>query len=103
MTKDFTLEDIGKLISESVEASEQRLLKKIDDKFSESIAYTDDRFNWLAKKIIEGFERMEHRMQDMEHGIRKDMREGFSSVNVRISMLEANHGARMSILEEKIP
>jgi hypothetical protein len=95
MARDFTLEDIGKVVNGAVIASESRIKDYVRE-------YVDGRFNWLAEQMMKGFERIDFKINDVEHGLRKEMRQGFEKVDRRLKSLETNHNARLEILEEKV-
>lgn len=102
MTNDFTLKDIENLIL----ASETRLHAHIEKRFEDGKAYTDERFNWLATKLMEAVAYLENKIEesvgDSERGIRKDMKEGFTMLNNKIDVIKYNHEARLEILEDKV-
>ncbi len=95
MTTDFTLEDIRNVLNESikeaVEASEARMKN-----------YTDEQFNWLATQMMQGFARMDDKIEDLGIDLRREMRTGFEKMDRKLGFVEANHSARIGILEEKV-
>ncbi len=102
MANDFTLKDIEKLIL----ASETRLHAHIEKRFEDGKAYTDERFNWLAVKLMEAVayleNKIEERVSESERGIRKDIKEWIGKLDNKVNVLEYNHNARLEILEDKV-
>lgn len=105
MTRDFTLEDIGNLIN----ASEARMLKKLDEKFDEAKYFTEqkfqeakdcteERFHWLGTRMDTATERLEDKID--AQGIQ--MRNGFRDANKKIDSLARNHITRIELLEENV-
>jgi hypothetical protein len=99
MSKDFTLQDMEKLLDKKLKGTTETILKRIDERFQESKDYTDSRFNWLATQMMQEFERADRKMESF----RLETKEEFYRVHQKIDMLAANTNVRLELLEERVP
>ncbi len=110
MTRDFTLEDIKRVVTEvvieavdekitnAITGSEARMMKRMDEKFQEAKDFADERFSWLGTRMDDTVERLEDKID--AQGI--DMRNGFRDVNKKIDLLGRSHATRIDLLEQKV-
>ncbi len=84
MSKDFTLQDMEKLLDKKLKGTTELIFQRMDEKFQESFQrskdYTDNRFNWLATQMMQEFERADRKMESF----RLETKEEFYRIRQKI-------------------
>lgn len=125
MTRDFTLEDIARVIDEKVKnaindavsGSEARMMKKLDEKFEESRLFTEQRFEesqrfteqkfqearrFAEQKFEESNNLTVQKFEESKHFANGKFEEAKDHADDRFSWLGARMDATVERLEDKI-